>query len=156
MEEAIDWASRRAADTIADVDATTQNRIMNLVGESVQEGWTEDELVNRIIDLGVDPTRAETIARTETALAYNVGEAERWEDDGVEYVWISDGHGDDFCLMADGEIWRLGDYQTNPLSHPNCKRSASPIGEAELHRLKRSGEFKENLGAPDEDEDPFF
>jgi hypothetical protein len=91
--------------------------------------------------------RASTIARTETAIAYNKGAAASYKAEGVSTVLVLDGEG---CLpeghddgapapdgergvqddaQADGQIWTPDEYAELPTGHPNCVRSAAPITE---------------------------
>ena len=74
-----------------------------------------------------DPARALTIARTEVATAYNHGSLLGYADNGSEHVLVSDGDGDDECAEADGAVWTIDEALADPLAHPNCERSFSPI-----------------------------
>jgi hypothetical protein len=73
------------------------------------------------------PSRALTIGRTETSIAYNHGQGLTYKQNGIEHVEISDGDGDEDCADADGAIWTVDEYLANPVEHPNCTRSAAPV-----------------------------
>ena len=76
--------------------------------------------------------RAETIARTEVALAAAASAADRYGVAGVAEVDIRDGEGcgwlrHDDPDKANGTRRLLSDYIQTPLSHPNCRRIAIPV-----------------------------
>lgn len=114
------------------------------VTKAVAEGWSPQRLSAELTDiLGVN--RARMVARTETGLAYGEGASAVYEESGVDLVRILDGDG---CLPkghtdgapgpagtpgvlepaneANGQVWALGTYRQNLLSHPNCVRAAVP------------------------------
>lgn len=76
--------------------------------------------------------RAETIARTEIALASAASAADRYGVAGVQYVDIRDGAGCGWTRhddedKANGTRRLLADYVRYPLAHPNCRRVAIPV-----------------------------
>jgi len=112
------------------------------VAQAIDQGWSPQRLAAEIRDsLGF--ARAETVARTETALAYGFGAQEAFADAGVELVQVLDGSG---CLPgghmngapgatgeegivqeeaeANGQIWTLEQYRERTIGHPNCVRAA--------------------------------
>lgn len=96
------------------------------------QGLNLTELAGRLVDMTADsaafsPARALTIARTETAIAYNTGTIAAYRQNGIEWVEVSDGDGDEECAAADGQMWTLEDALANPIAHPNCVRSFAPI-----------------------------
>lgn len=128
---AIGYAQQRAAELVTDVDATTRDRIATLVADVLADPEaTEADLARAILDEfgAMSVGRADMIARTELATAAGKGSAAGWTDGGIEAVLISDGDGfDEACQEADGQIWSIGHYDADPLEHPNCTRSASPL-----------------------------
>jgi len=112
------------------------------VSQAIDQGWSPQRLGAELRDsLGF--ARAETVARTETALAYGFGAQEAFADAGVELVQVLDGSG---CLPgghrigapkatgaegtvedeneANGQVWTLEQYRERTISHPNCVRAA--------------------------------
>jgi HK97 family phage portal protein len=73
--------------------------------------------------------RARTIARTEIRTAQNQSAAARYKASGVTYVEILDGDDDDECSAANGSRWTVDYYRDNPIAHPNCTRTATPVIE---------------------------
>lgn len=124
------YAHERAAWLVTRVDATSRERIAELVAETLlNPGATEADLASAILSEFDDMTayRAGLIARTELAEAMGRGSAAGWRDAGVEAVWISDGDFfDEPCRAADGALWSLAFYETNISEHPDCSRAASP------------------------------
>lgn len=80
-------------------------------------------------------TRAASIARNETAIAQNHGAGVGYLASGYNYVEISDGDGDAECAAADGQIWSVAYWLANPIEHPNCERSGSPISDEDADAL---------------------
>jgi hypothetical protein len=109
------------------------------VTKAITEGWSPDELKADLAKM-FSPARAETIARTETGLAYQEGALKVYEAGGQDFVDILDGAG---CLptghdddapeadssakgvvqtesQADGQVWTLAQLREHRLGHPNC------------------------------------
>jgi len=70
--------------------------------------------------------RANTIARTETAIAVNHGTVLGISQAGGEYVDVFDGDDDDICAAANGSTWTIQEALDNPTGHPNCVRALAP------------------------------
>lgn len=128
-------------DLINSIDGTTRDAVKELVTDALESGdfGTPEELGDAIAELvqetfaGWADWRADTIARTETATAYNLGNLFGYRQAGVEEVEVSDGDEDEECAQADGQTWTLDEALANPVAHPNCERDFSPVlpGEAE-------------------------
>lgn len=73
--------------------------------------------------------RADRIARTETAIAYNHGTVLGYYQAGVTRVKVLDGDCD-ICKLIDGQEWPLDQALANPVEHPNCERQFAPLDEA--------------------------
>lgn len=124
-----------AAEQVTAIDETTRARVAAYVERAVNDGMSPAKLARMIRD---DPSgafsasRAATIARTETAMAYAHGSVAGWRDSGrVERVIIFDGDGcgwgdHDDGDLANGSIRTLDEYESNPIAHPRCVRSAAP------------------------------
>jgi hypothetical protein len=124
------------------IGETMRADIQSKVSMAIDQGWSPQRLAAELRDsLGF--ARAETVARTETALAYGFGAQEAFADAGVELVEILDGAG---CLpgghldgspaasgaegeveeesQANGQVWTLDQYRERTIGHPRCVRSA--------------------------------
>lgn len=68
--------------------------------------------------------RAGVIARTEKKrLLASILVPERREQ-GYTHVRLSDGvEFDDECAAANGAVWTIGEYESHPTEHPNCRRT---------------------------------
>lgn len=113
-------------------DLVTEELHAVLEHEDAAESTGATALAGRLSDAVADsaafsPTRALMIARTETAIAYNVGAIGAYQQAGVEKVVVSDGDDDEDCADVDGEIWTLEEALANPVAHPNCVRSFGPV-----------------------------
>lgn len=131
MQKVFDAVGER----IVGIDATTRDRVQGYLNISRTNGWTPAELAKHIEadESGAfNRSRAELIARTETALVYAGGSAAAYRTSGrVEKVIIFDGEGcgwegHDDPDPADGSVRTLDEYEATPLAHPNCERAAAP------------------------------
>jgi hypothetical protein len=131
---AADYAHARAADAITDIDETTRGRVRDTIAFAEQNGWTDAQLRDKLkTAFAFDPERADMIARTEAATAWNLGVVASLKDAGEEYVYVSDGdEWDEECQNADGEVWTVEEAEANPLEHPNCQRDFRPLSNEEL------------------------
>jgi HK97 family phage portal protein len=73
--------------------------------------------------------RARMIARTEVKTMQNQTIAQRYRRHGVGEVFIVDGENDAACAEVNGTRQTVQWFEDNPLSHPNCVRSARPVVE---------------------------
>ncbi len=125
------------------ITESVRQEVRDKVQEAVREGWANDRLAAELGAL-FDESRADMIARTETAIAYNTGVAETFIDIGQDLVLILDGEGctpdghddgapapDENLLgevqleaLADGQVWTPQQLLEHPTAHPNCVRAA--------------------------------
>jgi hypothetical protein len=121
----------KLAKQIKNVTDTTKDDIRLLVGRAADEGWSNEQLQKAIREKGeiASRSRATTIARTETGTAYNLGSVAAYRAGGVTHVDVLDGDDDEPCASANGSRWTLEEAEDNPLGHPNCTRSFSPVVE---------------------------
>lgn len=130
-------AERPAADLLQDlgqrigsVNDTTRARLAGIIREGLAAGESREQIAARIQQVMTDwtPARSLTVARTEIASALNRGTIVAWETSGtVSGVRVRDGDGDERCAAANGQTWTLAQASAEPLGHPNCVRSFSPI-----------------------------
>lgn len=133
---AADWARTHAGGLVTGIDDYSKQRLADLVASFEDDTESTDaDLASAIGQMFSDfgDARADTVARTETAWAANLGNAGAWRDGGYAYVEVSDGtDSDQECADADGQVWSLDDFEANALEHPNCGRSASPVDPADV------------------------
>lgn len=118
------------AELVTRISDETKDEIRRLVGQQAREGWSLDRLAKEITKLGEvqSITRARTIARTETATAYNLGSIVGYDESGVVIgVDVLDGTNDAICTAANGQRWSLKQARANPIGHPNCRRTFAPV-----------------------------
>lgn len=123
----------RLAKDVRRVAETTKDDVRRLVGQQAENGWSTDELADRILELGEikSLSRAVTISRTETGTGYNLGSVAAYREAGVTHVDVLDGDDDEPCASANGSRWTLEEAEESPLGHPNCTRAFQPVVESE-------------------------
>jgi hypothetical protein len=120
---------------IKQLDKTTKSEVSDLIRRELEAGTQGsplelgDKIAAAVRRKFADYAdwRADRIARTETANAYNMGSLLAWQAAGVTHVLVSDGDQDAECAAADGQIWTLGRAMANLTAHPNCERAFSPL-----------------------------
>jgi hypothetical protein len=122
---------------VTSITDTIRQILRNRVEDAIARGLSVDQLV-----AGTDTSpglrelfgsRAQTIALTETANAYNTSTIAGYEDSGlVEEVEVFDGpecgwteHDDPD--LADGSTRTLDEANDYPIAHPNCQRAFGPV-----------------------------
>lgn len=126
------YARTRAGELIRSIDATTRKAVSDLTHEAIVEGWGPDEFASHLEDLGVfGESRAETIARTEAAIAQNRGQLALLRELDIQKVRVYDGDFDEECSARNGTIISVEEAEANPIMHPNCTSSYSPYTEEE-------------------------
>ena len=159
-EQAITWADKRAAELVgmrfdADsgnyisnpdarwrIDEITRDGLNELVGQALDEGWSNDVLSTRIKDGYLfSDSRADMIARTETARADVQGNMIGYRESGLvtgkEWSTADDDLVSEECA-ANAEQGIIG-FDENfvsgadaPPEHPNCRCDVLPVlGEEE-------------------------
>jgi hypothetical protein len=119
---------RTVAKRVTGINTTTRDAIASIIGKAFSDGLSPAQVADLITEATpFDTSRAEVIARTETAYAYNGAAVESYREVGVEKVEVIDGDGDDECQAADGQVWTLDEANDNPLGHPNCVRDFAPV-----------------------------
>ena len=127
-EKGIDWALDHAAELIKDFEDATRNDLVEIVGQALQDGWSNQKLADALADAwSFSPDRAEVIARTETAFADVQGNVALYREAGVESLeWLAaDTEPCDECEALDGKPVGL-DGELPPL-HPNCRCDVVPV-----------------------------
>jgi hypothetical protein len=124
VQETLEFLGKR----IRGVAETTKAEVGTLVGQGAQEGWSSARLAKEIRAHGEisSVSRSQTIARTESATAYNLGSLMAYEDADVGEVLVLDGEGDEVCASVNGTIQTLEWARDNPIGHPGCTRAFVP------------------------------
>lgn len=130
------YARERGSTMITDIDETTLERTQDIIGRGVAGNLSDQQVSDRLATLYGD-VRADLIARTEIATAFNLGTVQALKDAGEEYVYVSDPDecGEDVCDV-DGQIWTLEEAEAEPIGHPNCGRDFRPLTEDELAEIR--------------------
>ena len=137
---AAEWAKAHTGDLIVDISATAKEetiaKLRTVLGDAYDNPNATRADVNASISELWDAYpdwKADLISRTETAFAENGGTLDGYKDTGVEYVLVSDGTQDEICAAADGSTWTVDAATENPLGHPQCSRSFSPLDSTEVN-----------------------
>ena len=109
--------------TIADA---TRDMIRSTINEALDEGWSAQETAKAIRESsGFSATRAETIARTEIAIADVQGTLTGWKASGLVAgkQWLTAPGCCDECQDLDGEQVSLDEEfdDGDPPLHPSCR-----------------------------------
>lgn len=150
-ESAIDWAKQRAAELVGmKIDAngdlypnpnaeynildSTREMIRSDVAAALEDGSTTDELAAKLSDsYAFSDTRAEMIARTETAKADVQGSLILYKESGVveSKQWITGAGCCDDCQALDKETVGIDDSFSDgsdgPPAHPQCRCDVVPV-----------------------------
>ena len=117
---------------ISGINDSTKEQIRQRVINAVNEGWSPQQLRDEITNLfdDISQGRAMTIARTETAGAYNFGTKEAWRQSGVvsgnEWITARDERVRPTHQALDKEVRGLDEPFSNGLMYPG-----QPGGAAE-------------------------
>jgi hypothetical protein len=128
------------ATRVTNINETTRNDIATVVNDALAEGTSIPDLSAKLSDL-FDITyngRAETVARTESQVAYNLAQITGYRESGlISEVELLDnaehgdyaGDGDGLtCAQRAGMIVPLQDAMQHSLgTHPNCQLAMAPV-----------------------------
>ena len=135
----------RVGQQVKDINEVSRTYLQTKVEQAVDHGYSVEQLIRgepadgwggirQLVDSwastpeGGTQSRAYTIALTETGNAMNLASVNAYRDSGlVEQVEVLDGDGCEACAEINGQIWTLDEAEANPLEHPNCTRSFSPV-----------------------------
>jgi hypothetical protein len=153
-ERVIEATARSATRMARSVERTLAERIKDIIRIGIEDNLTGRDVSDLLEDIGLDPSRSETIARTESARAYSDGQISAWEDSGVVKgkKWLISPQACEFCVAAqamygstsvslDSNFFENGailtaksgstmtldfDDITGPPLHPNCRCTIIP------------------------------
>lgn len=150
---AVKWAHDRAAEMVGmkwvggeliqnpaaewQITEGTREMIRAQVVEAMQNGDSVQELAGRLKEShAFSNTRARTIARTETAMADNMGNLIGWEETGLvagkRWITAEDDKVSEIC-NANGKMGVIGLHEhfahggMTPPAHPNCRCTVVPV-----------------------------
>lgn len=101
-ERVIEATARSATRMARSVERTLAERIKDIIRIGIQDNLTGRDVSDLLVDIGLESSRAETIARTESARAYSDGQISSWEDSGVVKgkKWLISPQACEFCVAA--------------------------------------------------------
>ena len=132
---------------IADINARTLQALTVELAEGTRRGYSINQLIEGVADEGFKgisgltldngtpvfgDLRAETIARTETALSYNRSTVTAYGEFGVSTLLAYDGDEDDECAARDGQEFSIDEAQGIE-DHPNGTLVWSPVVDKAVH-----------------------
>lgn len=150
-DDAVEWAKTQAADMVGmtyldgelvpnpnaemNILESTREMIRADVSQALDEGWTTGELADRLKEsYAFSDTRAEMIARTETARADVQGSLILYKESGVVEAkqWITGAECCDDCQALDGVEVPMdanfpGEGGDGPPLHPQCRCDVIPV-----------------------------
>jgi len=114
------------------IPQATRDEIQALTTEAVSEGWATDRLAAALRDAAAfSRDRAQTVARTEVAMADTQGSIEGWRASGQVSAkeWLTAPDCCDECLDLDGEVVGIDEQfeDGDPPLHPNCRCCLLPV-----------------------------
>lgn len=132
------FMTKYLGERIVSLDATTKDKVVAGLRRTLADA--DDEITPFDLGTAVYDTvaeqfdgfaryRADTIARTETAIEFNHGNVLGMHQAGVQNVEVHDGDDDEECAAANGQVWPVSYALANPVAHPNCSRAFSPVLE---------------------------
>lgn len=113
--------------TIDGIAGTTLDGLGNVLANGVGQGLGVDDLADSLHEYISSPTRAFTIANTETARAVTAASMAAYEAAGVAQVdlVLSPGACEECEDIASSNPWTLKDFPGIPV-HPSCRCAAAP------------------------------
>ena len=130
------------------INETTRALLSNTIRGAFEDPNLDQDTIQQVVREkmreqfeGYENWRADRIARSETAIAYNHANVLGFYNAGVQRVEVIDGTEDADCASANGQIWELQDALAEPIAHPNCTRVFVPIVPDDEQRAAPSERF---------------
>lgn len=121
------YTKERTAQLVTQLDQSTRQMLQTTLRNDMADGKTPKEIERDLNkNYAFSDARAETIARTETAFAWNHSIVKTYESGGAKAVTVYDGDYDADCEAANGEVWTFEYAIAHRLQHPRCVRSFGP------------------------------
>lgn len=117
------------ATRVRGMNDTARAVLRDIIGRAASEGLSVPQVADLIRSCwAFGEARAETIARTETAVAYSSGSLRSYAESGlVDEVEVLDGDYDAECQAINGQRKPLDWANANLIQHPRCRRAFAPI-----------------------------
>lgn len=130
----------KLASKVTRINETTKKQLREVIREGLLNGYSIYQIAHGDEEKGykgiggvfeqAKGSRAETIARSETADAYNAADCRAYRDLGQSKVHVLDGVDyDEDCRQANGQIWPIEKAEENLKAHPRCTRAFAPYVE---------------------------
>ncbi|WP_026470030.1 phage portal protein [Alkanindiges illinoisensis] len=151
-QKAIDYANERAAELVGmrwqngelvenpsplySITESTRDMLRSKVTQAMEEGWSNDTLANEIkADYAFSAERADSIARTETAIADVEGNVAAYEESELveSKQWLTAPGCCPKCAALSGvivplnEYFVVGSFRKNAPLHPHCRCDILPV-----------------------------
>lgn len=118
------WARNHAAELVTQIRETTRERMRSVIADAVASEAGPAGLRKAIVEnFAFSAKRAQLIARTEMAVAFNTGQVEALKSSGVGAVEVLDGLNSDSdapCLDVDRMVISVVTAGQHLIQHPNC------------------------------------
>lgn len=116
------------AERIRSVAESTKEDVRRWIEVGTEEGLSVQEIARQIRSNAenISPSRALTIARTESRQAYNGGAILAYGDAGISEVEALDSDNDPECAARNGQIYTL-EEAAQVEAHPNCQLAWAPV-----------------------------
>jgi hypothetical protein len=132
---------------VVGINETTRQGIAGVIQDALGtegEALTSSDIASRIKDIGIfNDARAEVIARTELAFAFNSAALTSYKEYGVSQVQAIDGDKDEKCAERNGKVYPVAEAQDIE-DHPNGTLDWVPIrDDAQAAQLRAEYAAKE-------------
>ena len=121
----------RARVTIKDLDVTGYDRVGTALADSIEQGLSDTRAARLINDAIGSPSRALTIAITETNRAMSQGAISRYQAAKLEQMEWSTSDPCPECAMNSGQVIDIGGTFRSgaqmPPAHPHCRCALLPV-----------------------------
>jgi phage portal protein BeeE len=139
--------SNQAGSRILDINQKTLDALQDVLSEGARRGYSIPQLIDGVPEEGYpglagvtlengtpafSDARAETIARTETAISYNRATLDGYREFGVDKVLAYDGDEDPECAARDQQVFTL-DEALSIADHPNGTLDWAPVLDKAAH-----------------------
>ncbi len=124
---------RHLREYFRDLDQATFKRLRDEIRMGYLEGQTTDQIVRRVKDNALLPSKrsAERVVRTALNHTANVAREQVYKGNediikGVQWVSTLDGRTSAVCQARDGKVYKV-DSGPRPPAHPNCRSTTVPV-----------------------------
>jgi SPP1 gp7 family putative phage head morphogenesis protein len=129
LDRVIAIVRRAAGLRIGGINQTTRDSVARLIESGIEQGLSPGELAQQVRDAtAFNEARAEVIARTETATAYNEAALHTYREFEVREVEAIDGDTDAECAARNGQRYPI-DEALGISDHPNGTLDWVPVVE---------------------------